>query len=109
MLHRMHGERLRRRRRRVDVLIEGRSDQVRELAIEDVSRIHFQGGSILRTSRANPTRDAAALDSVVTVLSELGIGYLVLFYLGTSRLDGWWSPAGALVQPDLLATYMPWL
>ena len=42
-------------------------------------------------------------------LLGIGIGYLVLFYLGTSRLDGWWSPAGALVQPDLLATYMPWL
>ena len=34
---------------------------------------------------------------------------MVLFYLGTSRLEGWWTPAEALVQPDLLATYMPWL
>ncbi len=34
---------------------------------------------------------------------------MVLFYLGTSRLEGWWSPADALVQPDLLASYQPWL
>jgi len=39
----------------------------------------------------------------------LQVGYVVLFYMGTSRLEGWWSPADALVQPDLLATYFPWL
>jgi membrane protease YdiL (CAAX protease family) len=43
------------------------------------------------------------------VLVGLQVGYVVLFYLGTQRLDGWWSPADALVQPDLLATYQPWL
>jgi ATP-dependent phosphofructokinase / diphosphate-dependent phosphofructokinase len=50
---------------------------VRELRIEDVSRIHFDGGSILRTSRANPTRRPEDLDRVVRNLQELGIGYLV--------------------------------
>jgi ATP-dependent phosphofructokinase / diphosphate-dependent phosphofructokinase len=44
-------------------LIEGRIDEVRPLAITDVSRIHLWGGSILRTSRANPTvRDESAAD-----------------------------------------------
>lgn len=37
------------------------------------------------------------------------LGYVVLFYLATSRLEGWWSPAEAVVQPDLLATAQPWL
>lgn len=37
------------------------------------------------------------------------LGYVVLFYLITSRLEGWWSPAEAVVQPDLLATAQPWL
>jgi 6-phosphofructokinase 1 len=58
-------------------LVAGRTDMVRELTIEDVSRIHFQGGSILRTSRENPTRDSAVLDRVVGVLKQLGISYLV--------------------------------
>jgi 6-phosphofructokinase len=58
-------------------LIAGESDRIRELAIEDVSRIHYQGGSILRTSRANPTRDEALLDKVVQVLRSRGIDYLV--------------------------------
>ena len=37
------------------------------------------------------------------------LGYVVLFYLATSRLEGWWSPAEAVIQPDLLATAQPWL
>jgi 6-phosphofructokinase 1 len=58
-------------------LVAGRTDMVRELTIEDVSRIHFQGGSILRTSRENPTRDKSVLDRVVDAMRQLGIGYLV--------------------------------
>jgi ATP-dependent phosphofructokinase / diphosphate-dependent phosphofructokinase len=58
-------------------LIAGESDRIRDLTIEDVSRIHFQGGSILRTSRANPTREEALLDRVVQVLRSRGIDYLV--------------------------------
>jgi len=44
-------------------LIEGRIEQARPLSITDVSMIHVQGGSIIRTSRANPTvRDERADD-----------------------------------------------
>ncbi len=43
------------------------------------------------------------------LLLGLQLGYVVLFYLATSRLEGWWSPAEAVVQPDLLATPQPWL
>ncbi len=43
------------------------------------------------------------------LLLGLQLGYVVLFYLATSRLAGWWSPAEAVVQPDLLATPQPWL
>ena len=39
----------------------------------------------------------------------LKLGFVVVFYLATSRLLGWWSPASALVEPDLLATHFPWL
>jgi 6-phosphofructokinase len=44
-------------------LIEGRTEETRPLSITDVSRIHVQGGSVIRTSRANPTvRDPGAPD-----------------------------------------------
>ena len=57
-------------------LMEGRTDRVRLLKHDDVSRIHFQGGSILATSRANPTKNAAHLKNVVDALWSLGIRYL---------------------------------
>jgi 6-phosphofructokinase 1 len=50
---------------------------VKEQTIEEVSRIHFEGGSILQTSRANPTKKVEDLDKVVSALRGLGIKYLV--------------------------------
>ena len=58
-------------------LIEGNTSAIRQLTIPDVSHIHFQGGSILRTSRANPTLSNEDLQRVVQGLMELGINYLV--------------------------------
>ena len=49
----------------------------RPLSINDVSRIHLDGGSILRTSRANPTKSEADLDRCVDVLIRAGIDYLL--------------------------------
>ena len=50
---------------------------VRPLTIEGVSRIHFQGGSILRTSRANPTRHPDDMQRTLQALQALGISALV--------------------------------
>jgi ATP-dependent phosphofructokinase / diphosphate-dependent phosphofructokinase len=58
-------------------LMEGGTGQVRPLSIEDVSRIHFRGGSCLGTSRANPTKSVEHLDNVLFGLSSLGITRLV--------------------------------
>jgi hypothetical protein len=35
--------------------------------------------------------------------------YEVLLYFVASRALGWWTPSDILAQPDLLATYFPWL
>jgi ATP-dependent phosphofructokinase / diphosphate-dependent phosphofructokinase len=65
-------------------LIEGRTGEARPLSVTDVSRIHVQGGSVIRTSRANPTvRDENAADpdwrlhACLESLRKLGIGALV--------------------------------
>jgi len=65
-------------------LIEGSTERVMPLTITDVSRIHVLGGSILFTSRANPTtKDEAADDpewrmhNTVKTLRDLGIDALV--------------------------------
>jgi 6-phosphofructokinase 1 len=50
---------------------------VERLVIGAVSRIHTQGGSILRTSRTNPTRNPEDLQRALRALRELGIRYLV--------------------------------
>jgi len=64
-------------------LIEGRAE-ARPLSITDVSRIHVLGGSVIRTSRANPTvREEGAADpewrlhACLGSLEELGVGALV--------------------------------
>ncbi|MGE0056874.1 MAG: diphosphate--fructose-6-phosphate 1-phosphotransferase [Dehalococcoidia bacterium] len=58
-------------------LIAGDLSFVRELTIEDVSRIHFQGGSLLRTARANPTKSEETINAVVESLRRLDVSYLV--------------------------------
>ena len=58
-------------------LIEGRQDAWRELDMNNISRIHFDGGSILRTSRANPTRSEEDMARVVSTLKALGIQNLI--------------------------------
>jgi 6-phosphofructokinase 1 len=50
---------------------------VRPLAIDDVSRIHLDGGSILGTARDNPTRSEESLCAVVETLDSLNVTHLV--------------------------------
>ena len=58
-------------------LMEGDVSQVRPLSIEEVSRIHFRGGSYLGTSRANPTKKAELIENVLSSLMWMGITRLV--------------------------------
>ena len=58
-------------------LAKGRTDMVQPLSIPDVSQIHTQGGSILRTSRVNPARNPEDLGHCVQALRGLDISYLV--------------------------------
>ena len=58
-------------------LSKGSKDKVMALAIDDVTRIYSTGGSILRTSRENPTKDPKKMQNVLTALNELGIKYLL--------------------------------
>ncbi|MEK6692835.1 MAG: diphosphate--fructose-6-phosphate 1-phosphotransferase [Nitrospirota bacterium] len=58
-------------------LSEGRTEKVIPLTIDEVSRIYSTGGSILRTSRENPTKDPKKMQNVITALNGLGIKYLL--------------------------------
>jgi len=43
------------------------------------------------------------------LLVAVFFAYDVLLYLVMTKVFGWWSPAEALLHPDVLATYAPWL
>jgi 6-phosphofructokinase len=58
-------------------LVTGDSSHTVPLTIEDVSRIHGQGGTILRTARANPAKNQTSLDNAVKALKEIGITHLI--------------------------------
>ncbi len=58
-------------------LVQGDLSHVVELGIEDVSRVHFTGGSMLRTSRTNPAKDPESLRRCIRSLTMLGVRYLV--------------------------------
>jgi 6-phosphofructokinase 1 len=57
-------------------LFEGKSNII-PLTIDDVSRIHASGGSILRTSRDAPENAKAKFDTLMTTLKGIGIKYLI--------------------------------
>ena len=58
-------------------IMRGNIDHVTPLTIDAVSRIHFRGGSVLGTSRANPTTDPRHLENVVTSLLRLNVSQLI--------------------------------
>ncbi len=60
-----------------EYLSKGDSSHVTELRIDDVSRIHFDGGSILHTSRVNPAKNKEMLDATIKALTQLSVDYLV--------------------------------
>jgi 6-phosphofructokinase 1 len=58
-------------------LFEGKKDSFIPLTIEDVSRIHTQGGSILKTSRDRPENVQERFKTLISTLYEFGISYLI--------------------------------
>jgi membrane protease YdiL (CAAX protease family) len=42
------------------------------------------------------------------LLVSVFVAYDVLLYLFANRVLGWWSPAEALLNPDVLAAHVPW-
>jgi len=60
-----------------EFLVKGDTSQTVDLAIEDVTTIHTQGGSILHTSRTNPTKRKEDLETCVATLKKLNVSHLI--------------------------------
>jgi 6-phosphofructokinase len=58
-------------------LAKGVADQYQVLTINDVKGIQLRGGSILGTSRTNPTKSDKDMANVIDVLARLGVTALV--------------------------------
>src|SRR5436189_546984 len=58
-------------------LSQGDTDHSVKLTIQGVKGIHLRGGSILGTSRTNPTKSETTMRQVITALEELGVEALV--------------------------------
>src|SRR5438876_3011570 len=58
-------------------LAKGDTEHAVRLTIEGVKGIHLRGGSILGTSRTNPTKSETSMQNVLNVLKELGVAALV--------------------------------
>ncbi len=55
----------------------GNVERVTSLTIDEVSRIHFRGGSYIGISRANPTLDPQHLENTVISLLRLDVSMLI--------------------------------
>ncbi|MFA9566454.1 MAG: 6-phosphofructokinase, partial [Acidimicrobiales bacterium] len=58
-------------------IMQGDTTHTKLLTIQDISRMHFRGGSLIGTSRANPTKNPADLDTCVASLEQLGVTKLI--------------------------------
>ena len=58
-------------------IMQGNIDHVRPLTIDEVSRIHFRGGSHIGISRANPTKNPEHLENTVISLLRLNVSQLI--------------------------------
>ncbi|MHC4408353.1 MAG: diphosphate--fructose-6-phosphate 1-phosphotransferase [Planctomycetota bacterium] len=58
-------------------IMQGDVDHVQPLVMDDVSRIHFRGGSHIGISRANPTKDPQHLENAVLSLLRLNVSQLI--------------------------------
>src|SRR5215213_8271251 len=58
-------------------LVEGSTDHYVPLKIDNVKQINLRGGSILRTSRTNPTKHDDHMRNVLEVFRKLGVDKLV--------------------------------
>ena len=58
-------------------IMKGEVEHVTPLGIDEVSRIHFRGGSHIGISRANPTKDPQHLENTVISLLRMNVSRLI--------------------------------
>lgn len=86
-------------------LVRSDASKIRQLSISDVSRIHLMGGSLLGTSRENPTRAPEKLCAVVDTLVARGVTHLVTIGGDDTALSS--SAVAAQSEGRIRAAHVP--
>jgi 6-phosphofructokinase 1 len=84
-------------------LVKRDTSHLRALSIDDVSRIHLRGGSVLGTARENPTKSEESMVAVLETLKELGITHLVTIGGDDTAL----SSSSVAARSDIRAVHVP--
>jgi 6-phosphofructokinase 1 len=58
-------------------IAQGDKTHIRKLTIQDTSRIHLTGGSIIGISRESPLTSPERMKNTISVLRQLGVRYLI--------------------------------
>ena len=82
-------------------IMEDDISRVVPLTIESVSRIHFEGGSVIGTARANPTKSPALLENVVKALLRLDVTQLITIG-GAGEVSGSERVRGAVIWGEAI-------
>lgn len=82
------------------------------MAAESLTRKAF--GNQLQLFKTWSTQTASSYQVVGQTLAAyllvpFDFLFLVIFYLLTRTLFGWWVPADEIVNPNIVATYFPWI
>jgi ATP-dependent phosphofructokinase / diphosphate-dependent phosphofructokinase len=84
-------------------LIKRDDSHARPLRIDDVSQIHFRGGSVLGTARENPTKSEESLTAVIETLKSLGVTHLVTIGGDDTAL----SSSSVAARSDIRTVHVP--
>ena len=82
------------------------------MAAETLSRAAFPSHPQfwrLWSRQAGASRAILARSLLGYLLIGVFLGYMVGFWQVTTSRLGWWNPTETLIQPNLFATYLPWL
>ena len=82
------------------------------IAAETLTRRAFgDHPQMWRVWAAEPGSSTAVLGRTVAgfLLVSVFFAYEVALYIFATRKLGWWTPSEALIHPDVLASYVPWL
>ncbi len=61
------------------------------------------------SSNSAATKETIGISLIGYLFVTVILCFATIFYYGATRYFGWWLPSSSLINPNVLATYAPWL